>query len=111
MSAAPNRAQILFILFMLAAPVSAALAQSTNNVALGHRLAQAHCRQCHVIERGRSGGWTDAPSFPDIADRPATNAAGLIAVMTKPHLKMLYMPQEHPDADALAAYILSLRRR
>ena len=49
--------------------------------------------------------------FPDIAGRPTTNAAALMAVMSKPHLDMLYMPQPQPDAAALAAYILSLRRR
>jgi mono/diheme cytochrome c family protein len=79
-------------------------------LALGRQLAQAHCQQCHVIEGGASGGWTDAPSSPDIANRPSTNAAQLIAIMSKPHLNMLYMLQEHPDAAALAAYILSPRQ-
>lgn len=103
---------ICSVLPLLALVVAtAASAQSlSGNVALGYRLAEAHCRECHVIERGGSGGWTDAPSFPDIADRPTTSAAWLMGIITKPHLNMLYLPRARPDAVALAAYILSLRQ-
>jgi mono/diheme cytochrome c family protein len=112
MSATPTPSKVLFFLLALAAPATIANAQSPpGDIALGHQLAAAHCQQCHGIERGGSGGWTNAPSFPDIANRPATNTARLIAVMTKPHLNMLYMPQQQPDATAIAAYILSLRQR
>lgn len=112
MPGTPPGTKLLFSALALLAMAAVANAQSPpGNVALGHQLAQAHCRQCHVIDPGGAGGWTDAPSFPDIAGRPTTNAAALMAVMSKPHLDMLYMPQPQPDAAALAAYILSLRRR
>jgi mono/diheme cytochrome c family protein len=94
----------------LVATIPAGAQPLPGNAALGYRLAEAHCRGCHVIERGRSGGWTDAPSFPDIADRPATNTAWLMGIITRPHMNMLYLPQAQPDAAALTAYIMSLRR-
>ena len=110
MLSARGLASLLPVLALALIPMRAGAQSASANAVLGHRLAQAHCQQCHVIARGGSGGWTDAPSFPDIADRPTTNAARLVAVMSKPHLNMLYMPQEQPDAAALAAYILSLRQ-
>jgi cytochrome c len=98
------------IVLALVATIPAGAQSPPGNAALGYRLAEAHCRECHVIERGGSGGWTDAPSFPDIADRPTTNTAWLMGIITRPHVSMLYLPRAQPDAAALTAYIMSLRR-
>ncbi len=46
---------------------------SPGRVAAGHRLAETFCAQCHVIIRGGPAGWTDAPSFPAVADRTGYN--------------------------------------
>ena len=100
---------LLSVLALMAA-IPAGAQSPPGNVALGYRLAQAHCRECHVIERSGSGGWTDAPSFPDIADRSTTITAWLMGIITRPHMNMLYLPQAQPDAAALTAYIMSLRR-
>ena len=99
---------------LLAAPLllaHPAAAQKAGNVEAGQQLAEKYCAQCHVIMRDGPGGWTDAPSFASIADRPNVTSAWLQDVVTKPHVHMLSLPLGQPDARNLAAYILSLRQK
>jgi len=84
---------------------------SPGRVAAGHRLAETFCAQCHVIIRGGPAGWTDAPSFPAVADRPDITSAWLQRFIQKPHVDMLSLPRNQSAAADLAAYILSLRQR
>ena len=72
--------------------------------------AQRYCDECHVIERNGPAGWTSAPSFAAIADKPTTTAASLRAFIQKPHMDMLNLARSPPEAADLAAYILSLRK-
>ena len=94
-----------------AGPANARSQTSPGNATAGHRLAEARCTQCHVIERSSSAGWTDAPSFPSIADRPNMSAQWLENFLSKPHMHMMHMPRSGPEASDLASYILSLRQR
>jgi hypothetical protein len=57
-----------------------------------------------------SKGWTDAPAFDAIANRPNTNAAGISAFLRKPHMKMLNNERPPNEAQMIAAYIMTLRR-
>ena len=68
------------------------------------------CQQCHVIVPSNGAGWTDAPSFESIANRSGQTAAALSATIQKPHLHMLNDQRPKPEADLLAAYIISLRK-
>ena len=84
-----------------------------ENVARGQALAEKFCTQCHAIVRNGPAGWTDAPSFAAIADRPTTTAAWLNAVIQQPHMHMLAesVPRSRAEANDIAAYILSLRQK
>lgn len=81
-----------------------------NNVVTGQKLAEQYCAQCHVIVPGGPAGWTDAPSFEAIANRPGTTAAKLSAFIQKQHMHMLNTARPRGEADAIAAYIVSLRK-
>jgi mono/diheme cytochrome c family protein len=81
------------------------------DVAKGRSLAQNVCSQCHGIT-AHQAGWTNAPSFAEIASKPTTTPASLEAVIARPHPKMSPSAQRTPsEAADLAAYILSLRRK
>jgi mono/diheme cytochrome c family protein len=82
-----------------------------NTVAEGKQLAQQYCVTCHVITPTGNGGWTDAPRFDAIANRPDVSAAQISAFLGKPHMNMLNDQRPKAEADAIATYILSLRKR
>ena len=97
---------------MLAWPVQDETAQPVpNTVAEGKQLAQQYCVTCHVIAPTGNGGWTDAPRFYAIANRPDVSAAQISAFQGKPHMNMLNDQRPKAEADAIATYILSLRKR
>ena len=70
-------------LFWLDVTTGTGLAQ-TASVADGHQPASGLCARCHVIERGGGSGWTDAPSFESIANRPGVTGAWLSDVVLAP---------------------------
>jgi len=81
------------------------------SVAHGQKLAQSYCDECHVIVRNGPAGWTSAPSFAAIADKPTSTAASLRAFIQKPHMDMLNLARSPSEAADLAAYILSLQQK
>ena len=81
------------------------------NLKKGSQLAQSLCSQCHVVTSSGRGGWTNAPSFPAIADMPNTTAASLQSFIQKPHMNMLNLGRPPAEAADLAAYILSLKQK
>ncbi|TPQ34582.1 cytochrome C [Bradyrhizobium guangdongense] len=89
-----------------AAPRSAA-----RMAAAGHRLAQAWCQTCHAIDPDMAGLFDTAPSFQAIADRKGTTALSLKVFWRTSHQNMPNIVIAPDQADALAAYILSLRSR
>jgi mono/diheme cytochrome c family protein len=92
--------------------VRAAIAQpAPSPVAEGKKLAVQDCVQCHVVIPTGKPGWTDAPAFDVIANRPGATAARLSATVQKGHIHMLNDQRPKPEADAIAAYIISLRKR
>ncbi|OYV33933.1 MAG: hypothetical protein B7Z80_22615 [Rhodospirillales bacterium 20-64-7] len=54
-------------------------------------------------------GWTEAPAFEALANRPGTTVAALSAVIQKPHMKMLNTGRPPKEAQAIAAHIMTLR--
>jgi mono/diheme cytochrome c family protein len=90
-------------------PVSL-VAAPPSRVTAGLQLAQKYCAECHQVEPSRTTSWTDAPDFQVIADRPLTSVRKLDAFIQKPHMKMLNTERPPAEANAIAAYIMSLRR-
>ncbi len=100
---------VLFVLPLTAAE-AADVAPPPGNPKAGYALAWFYCTECHVITRDAQAGWTDAPSFAVIADRPTTTSVWLQAFLQMPHMHMLNLPRSRVDAADIAAYILSLKR-
>jgi mono/diheme cytochrome c family protein len=96
----------------LAGIVHAAIAapRPSRAAAQGYRLAQAWCQSCHAIEPHRAGLFDIAPSFQAIADRKGTTALSLRVFWQTSHQNMPNLVIAPDQADALAAYILSLRK-
>ena len=80
-----------------------------GSVSTGQSIAQRDCTQCHVITPGGGSGWTSAPSFESIANRQNETASALSAYIQKSHLHMLHDKRTPADANAIAAYIMSLK--
>jgi mono/diheme cytochrome c family protein len=81
------------------------------DVAKGHKLAESVCGRCHGVTTHKKG-WTNAPSFAEIANSPTTTSESLEAIIEAPHSKMSGSAVRRPsEAADLAAYILSLRRK
>jgi mono/diheme cytochrome c family protein len=85
------------------------LARSTS-VSEGRPLAQKTCAVCHVIIPNGPASWTDAPSFESIANRPGITQQWLAGFALNPkHMDMVFQEYSRAQANAIAAYILSLR--
>lgn len=82
----------------------------SNEVEHGRQLAERLCATCHMNEgQGEKSGPMGVPSFQAIADRRSVDHARIVAwLRSKPSM----MPDHKvtwDEADALAAFILSLR--
>ena len=100
------RTAALLTLLCLSAPAFAS-SQTENGAALSEHL----CARCHVVTPNPSQGWTNAPAFEAIANRPDASAASLSAYIQKPHADMLNSRRPPGEATAIAAYIMSLRKQ
>jgi mono/diheme cytochrome c family protein len=103
----------LAVAVMLPAAILAgpAVAQAPRgDVAEGQRLAEQLCARCHVMPPNQGSGWTDAPSFAAIANKPTTTAQSLRDIIEQPHVHMSGTGLGPAQSADLAAYILSLRQ-
>ena len=75
----------------------------------GGRLAVRWCMGCHIVEPSQTKATDNAPSFRDIAARPATTAGSLDRYLSTGHTLMPDFSLSSQERDALVAYILSLR--
>ncbi|HBK06949.1 MAG TPA: cytochrome C [Acetobacteraceae bacterium] len=87
-----------------------AFAAPPSKTQAGQTLAEQYCARCHMIAPSASKGWTDAPAFDAIANRPTTTLANLTTFIQQPHMHMLNTGRPPAEASALATYILSLRK-
>jgi cytochrome c len=78
--------------------------------AAGLKLAQQYCVECHQVVPSDRKGWTDAPDFDAIANRPGATIVSLDATIEKPHMKMLNTQRPPAEANEIATYIMSLRK-
>jgi cytochrome c len=88
-----------------------AFADTPPSAAAGLKLAQKNCAGCHQIAPSGKRGWTDAPAFEAIANRPGSTVETLSATIQKPHMKMLNTGRPPAEANEIAVYIMSLRQR
>jgi mono/diheme cytochrome c family protein len=102
---------ILMAVAGLAIVPGAAFAAPSPQAASGLKLAQQYCAGCHQVSPSSKRGWTDAPAFDAIANRPGTTMAGLNAIIRKPHMKMLNTDRPPQEANDIATYILTLRKQ
>nr|QDF42305.1 cytochrome c [Bradyrhizobium symbiodeficiens] len=101
----------LSVLFLLGVVHTAAGAPRSGPraVAEGRRLAEAWCQTCHAVDAHTAGFFDEAPSFQAIADRSGTTALSLKVFWRTSHRNMPNLVISPQQADALSAYILSLR--
>jgi len=101
----------LSVLFLLGIihPAAGAPRSGSRAVTEGHRLAEAWCESCHAVEPHMTGFFDEAPSFQAIADRSGTTALSLKVFWRTSHQTMPNLVISPQQADALSAYILSLR--
>lgn len=86
-------------------------ADPAPRTAVGQKLAQQYCAECHVIAPNGKRGWTDAPAFDAVANRPGTTMPTLTTFIERPHMHMENTGRPPAEANEIAAYILSLRQR
>jgi mono/diheme cytochrome c family protein len=77
----------------------------------GRRIAERYCARCHVVSPEGGAGWTDAPAFVDLAQDRRISRAWMRDFVTKLHMHMLHTERSPAEADAITAYLLSLRER
>ncbi|MEY9884784.1 c-type cytochrome [Bradyrhizobium sp. USDA 329] len=99
----------LLFLFSVVHTAAGASRSSSRTIAEGHRLARAWCQTCHAVEPHMIGVFDEAPGFQAIADRQGTTALSLKVFLRTSHQNMPNLVISPEQADALSAYILSLR--
>lgn len=97
------------VVAMMFAATGAAAQTAPSQVRQGQMLAEQACVKCHVVAAAGGTGWTDAPSFLSLANRDGASAAKLSVFIQQPHMHMLDVARPPNEANALAAYIMSLR--
>ena len=86
------------------------LPAAAQSAADGRPLAERWCMACHVIERESATLAPDrGPNFTAIAARPSTTPESLRRYLSTGHTNMPDFALSRFEADALIAYILSLR--
>ena len=99
-----------------ATPVAAAApapqASDATWVAMGRRVAQQHCAECHSQTAGEQSPLPDAPPFPTLYQRFPVEQIGerIEGGMMVGHPRMPLLRTLDPDEErALTAYLVSFR--
>jgi|SRR5215831_17916403 len=114
-------ASIILALGVMTAPCFAEQSDASS-LRAGRAIATSTCIVCHVLSPDQAikplyGG--KAPSFEELANRPATSRASLLAFLNSPHWNDPALPKKpapmalmsQRDKSSVAAYILSLRKQ
>ncbi len=95
---------------ILVATVGAAAAVEIGDPERGHAYAEAHCTECHAIDRGDyDSPFYGAPPFSAVANVPAMSELALFSFFQTPHPTMPNLIVPSADVRDLIAYIRSLR--
>ncbi|PAY09303.1 cytochrome C552 [Bradyrhizobium sp. UFLA03-84] len=101
---------VLAALFLLRLHRADGAEQPTESIAAGHRLAEAWCKECHVIGTIATGAKKVPPDFVAVANRHSTTALWLKVFLKTSHPKMPNIIVGPSEADDLVNYIMSLKR-
>lgn len=85
------------------------VAAAEIDTAVGKRLAETHCSECHAVNPTRLR--EIAPPFYQLAQDPASTALSLRFLLTNPHYAMPNLKLPEDQMAAIIAYILSLREK
>jgi cytochrome c len=101
------------LLLLVLAWLNAAAAQHLKgDPAQGRQFAQFWCAGCHKIDaKGARVPGSIAPDFTAVANRRSTTTRWLVRFLYSQHKVMPLFEIELDDANHVAAYIMSLRRR
>jgi cytochrome c len=94
---------------ILAALQPLAAQNSRGSVEAGRRLASEWCSGCHAVEPKTVGIF--AADFVEISNLPSTTALSLKVFLRTSHRNMPNFILQPDEADDIAAYILSLKRK
>jgi mono/diheme cytochrome c family protein len=97
----------LAVLALGVIPTAVPAADASN----GLRLAQRWCAPCHVVEPNQRQTAAEAPPFATIANQKDFDAARVAFFLLDPHPKMPNMGLSRTEAQDLAAYIATQKRR
>jgi mono/diheme cytochrome c family protein len=86
------------------------LADPPARTGAGRQLAQQYCAECHVLDPNDVRGMTDAPAFAVLANRPGTTEQTLSRFIQRPHENIPDTGRPPAEADAIAAYIMNMRK-
>ena len=112
------RAVRAFAVLALGAAALTGCALFRSDAARGRHVADAWCSECHRVAPDQPSGTRPghtlpppvaAPSFMDIAARPATTAASLEHFLADLHLPMPTYRLSAEERHQVIAYILSLK--
>ena len=98
------------LVILLLAPLPA-IAQETG-VAMGQRLAQTVCSECHQVEvnPATASPNPDAPRFADVARLTSTTELSIRVFLRSTHPTMPNLLLSPQEIDSIAAYILDMAR-
>lgn len=100
----------MMALFLLRLHRASGAGQPSESIAAGHRLAEAWCKECHVVAAMPTGAKTVPPDFAAVANRPSTTTLWLKVFLRTSHPTMPNIMVGPSEADDLANYIMSLKR-
>ena len=109
MSNRPAAGLVLALLVFIPWPVTAG---ETDLVAEGRRLAVSLCAKCHLNEgQGEKQGPMGVPGFQAVANRPRQSFQDVVRWLSSVPPMMPDHKLTNSEIDALAAFIMSLRKR
>jgi mono/diheme cytochrome c family protein len=102
-------------LLLLAGLASAGAVEQAGLLEEGRRIAREACSQCHLVDgAGKSAlpaPKLPGPTFAAVAAMSSTTSVAIKVFLKTPHANMPDIILSEAEIDALAVYILSLRRR
>ena len=102
-------------LLLLAGLASAGAVEQAGLLEEGRRIARESCSQCHLADgAGKSAlpaPKLPGPTFGAVAAMSSTTSVAIKVFLKTPHANMPDIILSEAEIDALAVYILSLRRR
>lgn len=105
-------ATVLLLAAAIAVPGAADAQHLKGDPAQGRAFAQFWCAGCHKIDAaGARVPGSIAPDFTAVANRRSTTTARLVRFLYSQHKVMPLFEIELDDANHVASYIMSLRRR